>query len=92
MSRDNAWRVAPVFPERTDERSQDLPDLFCPTGAIWWARADVLRCQKTFHIFGRTGCELPWREAVDIDVEADWQLAELLMQARHRGETCHEAA
>ncbi len=36
-----------IFEEQIDKRSQDSPILFCPTGAIWWAKANVLKQQKT---------------------------------------------
>jgi len=85
MTRDREMRLAPLFESRTSVRSQDLPEVFCPTGAIWWAKADVLRRDKTFHIADRTGWEIPWQRAVDIDTEDDWQLVELLMQARQQG-------
>lgn len=71
--------LTPLFPEHATRRSQDLPELFCPTGAIWWARAPALRQAGTFHVPGRTGWLLPWERAVDIDTEADWQMAEQLL-------------
>ena len=85
MTRDGNYRLSPVFPEQMSKRSQDLTELFCPTGAIWLAKAKVLRQEKTFHTVDKTGWEIPWQRAVDIDTEDDWQLAELLMQARQQG-------
>lgn len=85
FTRDAEGQLLPVFDEQSTKRSQDLPDVFCPTGAIWWARTDVLRKEKTFHVEGRTGWEIPWHRGVDIDTEDDWKLAELLMQARQEG-------
>jgi len=82
---DDHRKVAPVFKEQMSIRSQDLPDVFCPTGAIWWAKSEVLRQLKTFYAAGCTGWEIAWQRAVDIDTEEDWQLAELLMQARKEG-------
>jgi pseudaminic acid cytidylyltransferase len=69
----------PLFPEAMRERSQDLAELLCPTGAVWWARTDALRRAGTFHLAGRTGWEIDWRHAIDIDTEEDWRLAEALM-------------
>lgn len=74
--------LIPLFPERTTQRSQDLPSLVCPTGAIWWARADVLRRERTFHVAGRVGWEMPWARGVDIDTEEDWAFAAALLEAR----------
>ena len=71
-------QLEPLFPEAATARSQDLPELFCPTGAIWWARAEVLRREGTFHVAGRTGWEIPWERGIDIDSEDDWRFAETL--------------
>jgi len=79
MRRDETFTLDPVFADRITERSQDLPELFCPTGAIWWAKADVLRREGTYHIAGRTGWEIPWERGVDIDTDADWIMAEVLL-------------
>jgi CMP-N-acetylneuraminic acid synthetase len=59
--------------------ARTLPDLFCPTGAVWWARTDALRRAGTFHLAGRAGWELDWTHAIDIDTQEDWRLAEALM-------------
>lgn len=79
MTRDAEYHLAPIFAEVMGKRSQDLPEVLCPTGTIWWAKADVLRREKTFHIIGRTGCEILWKRAVDIDTEEDWEIAEFLL-------------
>lgn len=82
LARDAAGRIEPLFADRLQQRSQDLPELFCPTGAIWWATAETLRTHRTYHVEGRTGWELPWSHAIDIDTEDDWRLAEGLLLAR----------
>ena len=81
LTRGAADRIVPLFADRLQQRSQDLPELFCPTGAIWWATAETLRTHGTFHVEGRTGWELPWDHAIDIDTEDDWRLAEGLLSA-----------
>lgn len=68
-----------VMPEMVDKRSQDLPPLFCPTGAVWWADCDGLKKAGTFHTAGKRGWEIPWQRSVDIDSEDDWKMAEALM-------------
>jgi N-acylneuraminate cytidylyltransferase len=82
MEMDQESRISPIFQNRLSERSQDLPELFCPTGAIWLARARALRDHKTFHIDDRIGHVMAWKKAIDIDTEDDWDLAELLMSQR----------
>ena len=80
MRRDADGSLDPLFPEAMRQRSQDLPDVFCPTGAVWWARTDALRREGTFHLPGRTGWEIDWTHAIDIDTEDDWRLADALME------------
>jgi N-acylneuraminate cytidylyltransferase len=79
MARAPTGELQPVFADLTTRRSQDLPELFCPTGAIWWGQAEVLRRDRTYHVPGRTGFEIEWRRAVDIDTEEDWAMAEALL-------------
>jgi CMP-N-acetylneuraminic acid synthetase len=82
MRRGDDFTLAPLFPQEAVMRGQDLPPLFCPTGAIWWARAETLREAGTFHVPGRTGWEIDPVHAIDIDTEDDWRLAEALMARR----------
>jgi CMP-N-acetylneuraminic acid synthetase len=79
MRRDDTLHVTPLFPKEESSRSQDLPPLFCIVGAIWWAKASVLRRERTYHITARTGWEIPWQRSLDIDTEDDFRLAEILM-------------
>lgn len=80
MRRVEDYTLDPVFKEYITQRSQDLPELFCPTGAVWWARAGFLRREGSFHAPGRTGWEIPWRRGLDIDTDDDWTMAEVLMR------------
>jgi len=81
MRRDSAsFRLDPLFPEEMKARSQDLPELFCPTGAIWWGKASVIRERKTFHIPERTGWEIDWQHGVDIDTVEDLEFAEAILR------------
>ena len=80
MRRDEQFVLDPMFPAQMAERSQDLPALFCPTGAIWWIQAAILRAERTFHVAGRSGWEIAWERAVDIDTEDDWRAAEILLR------------
>jgi pseudaminic acid cytidylyltransferase len=76
--------LEPLFPEAFKTRSQDLPTLYALTGALWWAKTDVLRREKTFHTSTRTGFELFWQHALDIDDDDDWQMAEVLLELAKR--------
>jgi pseudaminic acid cytidylyltransferase len=79
MRRGPDMTVEPLFAESLTQRSQDLPGLFCPTGAVWWAKSEALRRENTFHMPGRTGWEIHWSHGLDIDTEDDWMLADILM-------------
>jgi CMP-N-acetylneuraminic acid synthetase len=93
MRRTPALTLVPLFPAEIVRRSQDLPALFCPTGAIWWAQADALREAGTYHIEGRTGWEIAAIHGLDIDTEEDWHLAEALMgQRRGADADVHDAS
>jgi len=80
MRRAEHFALEPLFKDALTQRSQDLPPLYCPTGAIWWVQADTLRRQRTYHIAGGTGWEIPWDRGVDIDTEDDWLVAEVLFR------------
>jgi CMP-N-acetylneuraminic acid synthetase len=80
-----------VFEKQMTSRSQDLPELFCPTGAIWWARTDVLRRTKTFHLENRTGWEIPWQRGIDIDTFEDWAMAEVLFRLPQFRSECDQS-
>jgi CMP-N-acetylneuraminic acid synthetase len=82
MRRDQDFELTPLFKDQMGARSQDLPELFCPTGAIWWARAEILRQSNTFHCEGRKGWEIPWQRGIDIDTLEDWAMAETLLTLR----------
>jgi N-acylneuraminate cytidylyltransferase len=80
LRRNERCELEPLFSEQMSARSQDQPELFCPTGAIWWARANRLRQTKTFHSEKRTGWEIPWQRGIDIDTFEDWAMAEVLVK------------
>jgi pseudaminic acid cytidylyltransferase len=80
MRRDDNFRLDAIFKDSITQRSQDLPDLYCPTGAIWWAKTDALLRKGTFHLATKTGWEIPWQRGLDIDTHDDWEMAEILFQ------------
>jgi pseudaminic acid cytidylyltransferase len=81
LRRNARYELDPLFNEQMSARSQDQPELFCPTGAIWWARAGMLRQTKTFYSERPTGWEIPWQRGIDIDTFEDWAMAEVLFEA-----------
>lgn len=65
----------PQFPEAQMQRSQDLPPLYCPTGAIWIAHAIALRQAASFYGPGHQFHPISWTSAVDIDDAEDLEFA-----------------
>lgn len=67
----------PIFSdEMRFSRSQDLPDLYCPTGAIWIAKINKLIKENSFYGKGYKLHEINWVNAIDIDDMEDMSLAE----------------
>ncbi len=62
--------------ENTYIRSQDLPELYCPTGAVWIAKTESLKRDKSFYGSQHKFVEITWQQAVDIDSEDDLIFAE----------------
>lgn len=79
---DSQQRPEPVFPKNIKARSQDLPALYCPTGAIWIAKAGPLFKSKSFYGEGHTFFPINWRSAVDIDTQEDLHFAKALYRLR----------
>jgi CMP-N-acetylneuraminic acid synthetase len=84
MRRNDEYRLESLFDEARAARSQDLPELFCPTGAIWWARSEVVAREKTFYTENVKGWEIPWERGIDIDTADDWAMAEVLLELSRR--------
>ena len=61
-------------------RSQDLSRAVCPAGAVWWARSAELLAQNTFYGSPFHMKEIDSNRGVDIDDDADLDLADLLVR------------
>lgn len=74
---DDKGHAEKIFPEEADgiKRSQDLPKLYCPTGAIWIAKSTALKQAGTFYGKNYIMHPMPWDKAVDIDDNDDLKLA-----------------
>lgn len=69
----------PLFPEHRQARSQDLPRLYCPTGAIWIATVESLFQAGTFYGPGHIYFPIEWAAGIDIDTLDDLELARALI-------------
>jgi CMP-N-acetylneuraminic acid synthetase len=72
---DSSQKPEFIFPEALKKRSQDLDELYCPTGAIWIARVDKLLKETTFYGHEYRFFPLDWKAAVDIDNDEDLAMA-----------------
>ena len=72
---DNDGNYSKIFENNMNKRSQDLAQLFCPSGATWISSVKNLNKYNTFYSKEYTFYKLSWQEAVDIDDESDLLLA-----------------
>ncbi|MCE3025995.1 cytidylyltransferase domain-containing protein [Salinicola sp. DM10] len=67
-----------LFEEYAAWRSQDLPELYCPTGAVWLAKAPKLLEHNNFYGPNHAFEPIPLTSAVDIDDVDDLAMAKTL--------------
>lgn len=72
-----------LFPEIRNARSQDLPSLFCPSGALWVAQRRALVDSGSFYASGHVFHELPQISAMDIDDRDDLMMAKAAYLVRN---------
>jgi len=79
-----------LFPRHRGKRSQDLPPLYCPTGAVWLARTEALMASGSFYSEPLCYEPMHWTRAVDIDTPEDLLMARCLYAMLQSPETTHE--
>lgn len=62
------------------KRSQDLEELFCPTGAIWIAKTNSLLESGTFYGENYKFFPMNWVNAIDIDDYEDLEMAKFFVK------------
>ena len=67
-------KIKRLYPKFLKKRSQDLPTLYTPTGAIWIAKVDKLIKEQTFYNKFTNHCKINWYSGIDIDHKEDLQL------------------
>lgn len=79
--RDEEGRIAMVWPEHMNTRSNDLPETWHDGGQFYWY--DVERFLKTPQLYPEDVCgyPLPRHLVQDIDTKEDWETAETLFMA-----------
>lgn len=85
MRLDEGAVPTPMFPNAAAQRSQDLPPLYCPTGAIWIAGRNELLSSGSFYGPGHRFFPMDWAAAVDIDDMDDLRMAMAVANMRRQG-------
>lgn len=75
VSVDEFGKPRKIFNEKHSLRSQDLEELYCPTGAVWVASANTLKSTKNFYSEGHVYFPMEWIRSIDIDEYSDLSLA-----------------
>ena len=78
---DDIGRPKQIFTDTLTQRSQDLPKLYCPTGAIWISTVKALVTHKTFYSPDHTFEPISLKSAMDIDSYEDLKIANALLLA-----------
>jgi N-acylneuraminate cytidylyltransferase len=74
-----------MFPQTYEKRSQDLPKLYCPSGAIWIAKTDEFKKLKSFHTEKTQYHIMNWQSAIDIDDVEDLEMAKAIFEMSRKG-------
>jgi CMP-N-acetylneuraminic acid synthetase len=72
---DGSGRLVPMWPELASRRSQELPALCVDNGSTYCVSVSAFREQKTFYGARLGGYPMPRERSVDIDEQADLDLA-----------------
>lgn len=70
----------PLYPEALKTRSQDLPKLYCPVGAVWIADVKELFKQQTFYGKDYDIFPIDFKHAIDIDTYDDLETAKKFVE------------
>jgi N-acylneuraminate cytidylyltransferase len=75
----------PIFEDdMRNRRSQDQPQLYCPTGAIWVAKTHKLLEANSFYGNDFKLFPMNWQNAIDIDNYEDLEMAEVLFLLKNK--------
>lgn len=80
VQKNNEERVAMVWPEHAERRSQDLTPLYHDAGQWYWLKVKAFLATGKILSGRAKGLEVSRLEAQDIDDLEDWELAELKYQ------------
>lgn len=76
--------LVPLFDDNfLQDRSQELPPLYIPTGAVYVNNSKWLQSNRTFYSSKTLGYPVPQERSLDIDTELDFSVCEHLMRTYH---------
>lgn len=84
LTLDEKFKATSIFPGALTQRSQDLPDLYSPSGAIWVARSESLKESRTFYGPRHSMFPINCISGFDIDTEIEFIVAESLAHGLRR--------
>ena len=68
---------------RTARGVRTFPHCIVPLVSYGGRRRNCCAAPAHSMFAGKTGWELPWQRAVDIDTEEDWKFAEVMFELTH---------
>lgn len=71
-------KIVRLFNNSYSKRSQDLPSILVPSGAVWIAKLSFFMKTKTFYGKNYSVGELDWRNSIDIDDIKEFNIAKKL--------------
>jgi len=77
---DEHQKLYPLFPKALKSRSQDLPDLYCPSGAIWIALVKDFLKSGSFYGDQYNFYPLSLKSSIDIDDYDDLNMAKFFFK------------
>src|SRR5258706_11540572 len=78
LERDPSGGVVMLFPEHSDTRSQDLPEMLHDAGQFYWGRTEAWMQGAPIYDKHSQVVQIPRWRTQDIDTTEDWRRAELL--------------
>lgn len=74
---ENDGKIAMIYPENMDTRSQDLMPAYFDAGQFFCKKTTILLSEKKTFTSNSVPMVIPESEVQDIDNEEDWQIAEI---------------
>ena len=71
----NHGKTYKIFKKAYKKRSQDLPELITPSGAIWIANYEIFLKKKTFYLDNYDYFLLDWKNGIDIDTAEEMKIS-----------------